>query len=343
MESFKAVRLVGRREPLVEEQMPVPEVGPGETLVRVAAAGICHSDAHYWLGDPKLPPLPRTLGHEIAGVVAGVADDVTDISIGDRVGIHYQTSCGVCEYCLAGNDQFCTTGKMFGNSIDGGYAELVLAPARNLVPIPPGVELSHAAVMMCSSATVFHALERARLAAGEAVAVFGLGGLGQSAVQLAKARGAAQVFGVDLSSAKLELAERYGAIPIRGGDRASQEILSAGGVDVALELVGSHVTMRQAIDVLKPFGRAMAVGLASRPTEFTPFSDLIGREAEILGVADHLRTELPELLDIAAAGDLDLTGIVTSEIPLQAGPVNEAIKRLAEFGEGVRTVIRPDV
>ncbi|NND14230.1 MAG: alcohol dehydrogenase catalytic domain-containing protein [Acidimicrobiia bacterium] len=322
--------------------MPTPDPGPDETIVRVQAAGICHSDVHYWQGDPKLPPLPRTLGHEIAGVVAAMGADVTTVSVGDRVGVHYQTSCGACNFCRSDHDQFCVKGKMFGNSIDGGYAELVLAPARNLVPIPAGVDISHAAVMMCSTATVFHALRRSRLAPGESVAVFGLGGLGQSAVQLARAMGAKEVYGVDLSATKLDVAARHGAIPIAGGMEASPTILDAGGADVALELVGSHITMRQAIDVLKPFGRAMAVGLSSQPTHFTAFSDLIGREAEILGVADHLLTELPELLDMAANGAIDLTDVVTSEVPLDERAVNATFQNLADFGEGVRTVIRPN-
>lgn len=343
MTSFKAVRLVEKLEPLVSETMPTPEPGPVETLVRVEAAGICHSDVHYWQGDPKLPPLPRTLGHEIAGVVEAVGDHVSEVSVGDRVGVHYQTSCGVCEFCVSDHDQFCVKGQMFGNTIDGGYAELVLAPSRNLVSIPDNVDIAHAAVMMCSTATVFHALRRSRLTAGESVAVFGLGGLGQSAVQLARAMGAGEVYGVDLHEAKREVAGRHGAIPIQGGPDASAAILDAGGADVALELVGSHITMRQAIDVLKPFGRAMAVGLASQPTQFTSFSDLIGREAEILGVADHVLTELPELLEMASAGSIDLTDVVTSEVPLDDAAINATFANLAEFGEGVRTVIRPDL
>ncbi len=342
MNTFKALRLVGQLQPLVSENMPTPDPGSGETVVRVQAAGICHSDVHYWQGDPKLPPLPRTLGHEIAGVVEAVGAGVTTVSVGDRVGVHYQTSCGTCTFCLSDHDQFCVDGKMFGNSIDGGYAELVLAPARNLVPIPAEVDIAHAAVMMCSTATVFHALRRSRLKPGESVAVFGLGGLGQSAVQLALAMGADEVFGVDLSSAKLDVAARHGAIPVTGGPEASAAILDAGGADVALELAGSHITMRQAIDVLKPFGRAMAVGLSSQPTHFTAFSDLIGREAEILGVADHLLTELPELLDMAAEGSIDLADVVTSEVPLEESAVNATFQTLADYGEGVRTVIRPN-
>jgi len=342
MTQYRAVRLIGQEQPLVEELLPIPELADTDALVRVQAAGICHSDAHYWLGDPKLPPLPRTLGHEIAGIVEKVGPSVTEIAVGDRVGVHYQTSCGSCEFCQAGNDQFCVDGTMFGNSIEGGYAELVLAPSRNLVVIPDNVDLAHAAVMMCSTATVFHALRRSRLSKGESVAVFGLGGLGQSAVQIAKALGAGEVFGVDLSAAKLSLAQRHGATPVQGGPAASTEILAQGGADVALELVGSNITMRQAIDVLKPFGRAMAVGLASKPTEFTSFSDLIGREAEILGVADHLRTELPELLQLASDGMIDLTDVVSAEIALDADAITEVIESLAGFGEGVRTIIRPN-
>jgi propanol-preferring alcohol dehydrogenase len=338
----RALRLVAKGEPLVEAALDPGAPASDQAIVRVLAAGICHSDVHYQQGDPRLPPLPRVLGHEIAGIVDQLGSQAPDgLAVGQRVGVHYQISCGACGSCLAGNDQFCTTGSMIGNHVDGGYAELVKVPARNLVAIPAAVEAAHAAVMMCSSATVFHALRKARLAGSESVAVFGLGGLGQSAVQLAFALGAGRVFGVDLNPVKLDVAAGHGAETITGGDGAVSEILAAGGADVALELVGSQVTMRQAIEVLRPFGRAMAIGLANQPTEFMSYDDLVMKEAEIIGVSDHLRTELPELLAIAAGGGLDLSDVVTAEVPLAAGPVNQALADLAGFGDEVRTVITP--
>jgi propanol-preferring alcohol dehydrogenase len=343
MATYRALRLVGRTEPLVEEELPVPELGVGEALVGVQAAGICRSDVHYVQGSPRLPPLPRTLGHEVAGVIEALGPGGTPgLAPGRRVGIHYQTSCGTCRHCLAGTDQFCVSGQMIGNTRDGGYAEKIVVPARNLVAVPDEVPIEHAAVMMCSSVTSYHALAKARLREGESVAVFGLGGLGQSAVQLALARGAGAVYAVDVNPAKVALAAHYGAIPISGGPGAVGAILDAtGGVDVSLELVGLAETMRGAIEVLGPQGRAAAVGLAEEPIQLDAYEDLVLREAEIIGVSDHLAGELAPLLDIAAAGDLDLSRIVSNQVPLEAAPVNQALADLAAFGDEVRTVIVP--
>ncbi len=343
MTTYRALRLVAQNAPLVEADLPVPELATGEALVSVQAAGICRSDVHYLQGSPKLPPLPRTLGHEVAGVVDALGPNPpAGVTEGLRVGIHYQTSCGICRHCLAGNDQFCVSGQMIGNGRDGGYAEKIVIPARNLVAIPDGVAIEHAAVMMCSSATSFHALRKARLQPGERVAVFGLGGLGQSAVQLALALGSAAVYAVDLNPAKVALAAHYGAIPVAGGNEAVEMITAdSGGVDVALELVGLAETMRQAVGVLGPQGRAAAVGLAEEPFLIDAYEDLVLREAEIIGVSDHLASELAPLLDIAARGDLDLSLVVNKQIPLDAGPVNQALDDLAAFGDEVRTVIVP--
>jgi propanol-preferring alcohol dehydrogenase len=343
MHTFRALRLVGRNQPLIEAEVSVPELVEGEALVRVLAAGICRSDIHYLQGSPRLPDLPRTLGHEVAGVVEELGPNPpAGVVPGLRVGVHYQTSCGTCRFCVVGTDQFCVSGQMIGNSRDGGYAEKIVVPARNLVAIPDVVPIEHAAVMMCSSATSFHALNRARLAGGESVAVFGLGGLGQSAVQLALALGAGRVYAVDVNPAKTALAAEHGAVPVAGGPSAVDTILKdSGGVDVSLELVGLAVTMRQALEVLGPQGRAAAVGLAEDSISLNAYEDLVLREAEVIGVSDHLGSELAPLLQIAAAGDLDLSQVVSRQVPLQADPVNQALTELAAFGDEIRTVIVP--
>lgn len=343
MTSYRALRLIEQNAPLVEADLPVPELAAGEALVRVLAAGVCRSDVHYQQGSPRLPPLPRTLGHEVAGVVEALGPNPpAGMTEGLHAGLHYQTSCGTCRYCVAGHDQFCASGQMIGNTRDGGYAEKIIVPARNLVAIPVEVAIEHAAVMMCSSATSFHALHRARFQPGESVAIFGLGGLGQSAVQLAQAGGASAVYAVDVNEAKTELAAHFGAIPIAGGPEAVGAIVSdTGGVDVALELVGLPVTMNQAVAVLAPHGRAAAVGLAEAPFSIDAYEDLVLREAEIIGVADHLASELAPLLAIAARGDLDLSRVVTNQVPLEAGPVNRVLDDLAAFGDEVRSVIVP--
>ncbi len=342
---MNAIRLVATGHPLELQKVPVPDPGPHEVLVRVRAAGICHSDAHYRAGlSPTRTPV--TLGHEVAGTVERAGAAVFHFAAGERVCAHYLTTCGACAECRGGHEQFCGTGRMLGKHRDGGFAEFVVVPAASLVALPEAISFAHAAVMMCSSATALHALRKARLATGETVAIFGLGGLGASAVQLARALGAAAVYAVDLSPAKLALAATFGAIPIDAGaaDAAGQiRALTAGrGVDVAVELVGLPQTMRQAVQSLAPRGRAALAGLTDQPLEVSPYHEVINREAEIIGVSDHLFSELPELLGLAARGALDLSRIVTRTVPLDAAAINGVLDELDGFSNSaVRTVVVP--
>ena len=184
---MKAIRLIEPGHPLQAQEIDVPEVGPRDVLVRVKAAGICHSDAHYRAGVSPVYPLPMTPGHEVAGVVEQVGADVTKLEAGSRVCLHYMVTCGDCEYCNRGREQFCTSGKMIGKYRDGGYAEYIAIPARSAFVLPEEIPFAQGAVMMCSSSTSLHAINKARLQPGETVAVFGVGGLGMSAIQLAKA------------------------------------------------------------------------------------------------------------------------------------------------------------
>lgn len=341
--TVKALRLTRRGAPLEQVELPDPEPGPGEAVVRVRAAGICSSDAHYRAGSPRLPPLPRTLGHEIAGTVESVAGGTDAPAPGARVGVHYQVSCGVCRACSIGAEQFCPDGAMVGNHRDGGYAERVLVPLRNLVPLPDAVGFPDAAVAMCSSVTAYHALVKARLVPGERVAVFGLGGLGMSAIQLARVLGAAAVYGVDPNGEKLALAGRLGAVPVPAADDAADAIVGAtGGVDVAVELVGKPETVLQAVRSLAPLGRAAVVGLAGAPAPIHTYFDLIGREAEVIGVMDHLASELPIVLGHLANGSLDLGPVVADTVPLEAGPVNAVLDLLDAGTAAVRSVIVPE-
>src|SRR6516162_8415752 len=211
---MKAIQLVQLRQPLELREVAIPSIGPADVLVRVKAAGICHSDAHYRAGRSSVAGLPLTLGHEVAGVVEQIGPQVTEVRLGDRVCVHYLATCGECGPCRAGIEQFCRSGAMIGKHRHGGYAEFLSMPARSLFRLPDEIPFDVGAIMMCSSATAFHALRKARLKPGESVAVFGLGGLGISAIQLARALGAGQVFGIDIKEAKLALAQTLGVTPI---------------------------------------------------------------------------------------------------------------------------------
>jgi 2-desacetyl-2-hydroxyethyl bacteriochlorophyllide A dehydrogenase len=342
---MKAVRLTSIGSPLEEQEVEVPRVGPHDVLIRIRAAGICHSDAHYRAGISSVAQLPLTLGHEVAGGIEERGAPVTKFKTGDRVSLHYLVTCGECAFCRAGNEQFCPAAEMIGKHRDGGYAEFIAVPERSVFPLPDEIPFEQGAILMCSAATSLHALRKARLQGGETVAIFGVGGLGVSALQLAQNLGASSVFGVDINPRKLALAERFGATPVNASERDPveqiREMTNGRGVDVALELVGSPVTMRQAAQSLAILGRAALVGLTQEKFEIAPYAELLNKEAEVIGVSDHLASEIPLLLDLARTGKLDLSQGVTRTIPLEAKTVNETLDRLEQFGDDVRVVIVP--
>lgn len=217
---MKAVRLVRIGQPLRMQKLATPRIGEQDVLVRVKAAGICHSDAHYRAGVSPVRSVPLTLGHEVAGVVEEVGSQVKDVATGDRVCVHYMVTCGDCCYCSTGNEQFCTSGAMIGKHRDGGYAECISVPSRNAFSLPDELSFEEGAVLMYSSATSFHALRKAEAKPGETVAIFGVGGLGISAIQLGRVFGAFDVYAVDVNNEKLGVAEDLGAVPVdaKAGD-----------------------------------------------------------------------------------------------------------------------------
>src|SRR6266487_1179340 len=146
---MRAVRLTQVGKPLENADVPVPETGPTEVLIRVAAAGICHSDAHYRAGISKIDRLPLSLGHEVAGRVEEAGNDVTNVSAGDHVCVHYLVHCGSCEFCMRGLEQFCRSGQMIGKDRNGGYAEFIKVPSANAFPLPDEIAFEIGAIMMC--------------------------------------------------------------------------------------------------------------------------------------------------------------------------------------------------
>lgn len=342
---MKAVRFVGVKKPLQMQDIPVPEIGPQDILVKVKAAGICHSDAHYRAGISPVSFTPLTLGHEVAGVVEKTGERVTHVKAGDRVCLHYLITCGDCYYCSTGNEQFCKQGKMIGHHTNGGYAEYIAVPSRNAILLPDNIPFEQGATLMCASATAFHALLKGRINPGDRVAIFGVGGLGQSAVQLAKAFGATDVFAVDINNEKLKLASQYGAIAINAKEKdAVSEIknISGGrGVDVAIEMIGLPQTQKQALQCAGPMGRVVLVGLSDKLLQVNTYSEILGNEVELIGSNDHRLQELPLLIEFAAKKMLDTSQIVTQTIALDADAVNATLDALENFDSGVRTVIVP--
>jgi propanol-preferring alcohol dehydrogenase len=342
---MRAVRLAQIGKPLESADVPVPEIGPAEVLIRVAAAGICHSDAHYRGGISEFDRLPLTLGHEVAGTVEKIGKAVTNVVPGDRVCVHYLVQCGSCEFCVRGLEQFCRSAQMIGKHRDGGYAEFVKVPGRNAFVLPDQISFEVGAIMMCSSATALHALNKARFKAGESIAIFGFGGLGYSALQLARAFDCGQIYVVEINPAKLALLEGLGAVAIDAnkGNPVEQitDATNGKGVDVSLELIGSAKTMRQAVLCLAPLGRAALVGLMREPMSIFPYPELINTEVEIIGVSDHLATELPTLIEFVRSGRLRFPSGMLHSVDLDAGQINRVLDGLETSTERIRTVILP--
>ena len=298
---MRAVRLHRTGSPLENAELPDPQPRDDEIVVDVRAAGICHSDAHYRAVRGRIN-LPLTLGHEVAGVIRGTKQ---------RVALHYLFD----------------DGDMIGKERDGGYAEQIVAQRHNAIPIPDGVSFEHAAIMMCSTATAWHALRLAGIRAGESLAIIGFGGLGVSAIQLARVLGVSRVCVSDVVEEKLALAKSFGA---------STELEP---VDVALEFSGNAEAALHALRVLKPGGRLMIVAINLRRFEIDPYTDVLAKERRIIGCADHTRDELVELLALARRREIDLSRAITRRVALDANAINAVLDDLDRGTAHLRTVI----
>lgn len=305
------------------DEVPVPEPGPGEVLVRIAACGVCASDLHVVQGvTPHGPSLPQILGHEPAGVIAAVGDDVSDWSPGDRVAFLMARPCGTCGYCEVGRHAICPNLSIPGIDADGAQAEYATVGADYLVPVPPDVPLTHAAILTDAVATPYHALKRGGVGEGVVCAIFGLGGLGMHAVQLAKLSGCT-VIGVDVDPVNLERATEWGAdevIDASDGKPAKAIRQLTGGVDRSFEFVGKNETVDQAVKCLKAGGRATIVGLTPERLHLLPEALFVAQELELVGSFGSTPQDLGELMDLIEAGRLDLTRSITHELDIEEFP-----------------------
>jgi len=286
-----------------------------------------------------------TPGHEVAGVVAEKAPGVEIPSVGDRVAVHYLVGCGACPDCRAGAERFCPQAEMFGKERDGGYAESIVVPAENAIPVPDSVSFEEAAIMMCSSATALHALRLAEIQPGEKVLISGFGGLGVSAVQLAGVLGAGAVIVADVVPGKLSAARDFGAHPLDASSPDFAESLAAStagcGPDVALDFAGTPASRTAALRSLAPGGRLVVVALDARPFSFDPYRDVLARERRIIGCSDHLRSDLVELMELAATGKIDLSRAITRQVPLEAAAIDAVLDDLEAGTSHLRSVVLP--
>ena len=340
----------------------------GEVLVRVAAAGVCHSDVH--LADGLLGPgrWPMVLGHEGAGVVVSVGEDVKTLVPGDHVAFCFVPSCGACGACRAGNATLCeNAGRngVAGMLMDGTsrlrtpdgtmlqhglmvacFAEYAVVPAAGAVALPPSIPLWQAALLGCGVVTGIGAVNRASLRVGDSVCVIGCGGVGLQVIAGARLAGAGAIIAVDRDPAKLELALARGAthaVAASGTDVVTEvRTLTGGGVERAFEVVGNPVTIRQAWDVLRPGGTAIVVGLAPAGIEVSlPAIEFLS-EKTITGSyygSTDVHAALARLVQLVVDGRLDLGDVVQYLISLD--DLEAALDRLRR-GHGARSVIVMD-
>jgi Zn-dependent alcohol dehydrogenase len=337
----------------------------GEVLVRVAAAGVCHSDVHLADGRLGAGRWPMVLGHEGAGVIEAVGEDVPDVVVGDHIAFCFVPACGACPACRSGRRTLCETAARNGvagmlmdgtsrlRGLDGAvlqhglmvgcFAEYVVVPAAGAVRLPAAIPLWQAALLGCGVVTGIGAVNRAGLRVGISVCVIGCGGVGLQVIAGARLAGAGTVIAVDIDQAKLELASRRGATHVvtagRGDVVGEVLAISGGGVEHAFEVVGSEVTIRQAWDVLRPGGTATVVGLAPVGVEVSlPAIDFLSEKTitgTYYGSAD-VHAALGQLVQLVIDGRLDLGEVVSHLIGLE--DVEAALERLRR-GEGARSVI----
>ncbi|MFI6474590.1 Zn-dependent alcohol dehydrogenase [Streptomyces sp. NPDC050516] len=325
--------------PLEITDIDLPEPGPGQVRVRLAAAGVCHSDLSLTNGTMRVP-VPAVLGHEGAGTVVSVGEGVTSVAPGDEVVLNWAPSCGSCHPCSLGEVWLCVNAlngaaSVYARTADGtelhpglnvaAFAEETVVAENCLIPLPEGVPLTEAALLGCAVLTGYGAIHHsAKVREGETVAVFGAGGVGLATLQSARIAGAARIIAVDVSPEKEELARRAGATDfVVASETTAKDIrgLTGGqGTDVAVECVGRAVTIRTAWESTRRGGRTTVVGIGGKDQQVT-FNALEifhwGRTLAgcVYGNSDPA-TDVPVLAGHIRAGRLDLNAMVSERIAL---------------------------
>ena len=304
---MKAAVLHEYKQPLAIETVDTPTLAADEVLIKVEACGVCHSDLHLAEGDwqqlLRIIKKPLIPGHEVAGRVVARGEAVTTLDIGDRVGVAWvYWTCGECDLCREGQENLCRNQLITGAMVDGGFAEFIKAKASHALRVPEALSSAEAAPLFCAGVTVYRAVKRAEISAGERLAVFGIGGLGHLAVQVARHFGA-RVIAVDVSEAKLELARSFGAeMTINAAtDDPVKALRKLGGVYAAVVTSGAKAAYDAAFYAVRPGGRLIVVGMPAEPLTFPA---IMMREITITSAATGTREDLGEVLQLAAEGRL---------------------------------------
>jgi D-arabinose 1-dehydrogenase-like Zn-dependent alcohol dehydrogenase len=322
---------------MVIKEVPDPRVGPRDALIRVHACGVCHTDLH--VADGLIAamgfPAPSILGHEVGGVVEAVGDEVTHIAPGDRVGVYWIYGCGLCPFCVSGEEEVCAQAPMAGISgADGGYADLVAVPAANVIRLPSELTFVDAAPLFCGGLTVYGALKNAGLRSGQRVAVLGIGGQGHLALAIARAMGA-EVIALTSTAAKEDLARRMGAHHVITGEGLGQRLHEMGGADVILSTTIDTHAIIQVLPGLRPLGTLVLTGITMEPLPIVPFP-LLAQQQRVIGSKAGSRADMRDLLQLAASH-----GIRPLTQTYALAEVNTVHEQLATNKVGFRAVLTP--
>ena len=342
-DSMKAAVLKELRRPLVVEEVDLPVPRHGEVLVKTMACGICGTDLHIWEGTGYKPKLPHILGHEPAGVVAALGEGSTRLKEGTRVVPNIFFTCGECYFCRTNRETLCTNFKgALGVGINGGYAEYFVAPEKSLFVLPDNVAFDTGSVIADAVVTAVHAVRRrAQVKAGDKVVVIGLGGVGQSVIQVSKKSGA-EVIAVGRRKPRLEQAKSLGADSVVDSSRqdvgdAVKSLTGGLGADIVIENVGSRETLSQAFDSIHRGGRVVVIGETDDTIPLSTFQLCVG-ELDVLGSRSGGRQDTVEALELVASGVV--TPYVSDRLPLSR--INEAFDALAKGEVMGRAVITFD-
>jgi alcohol dehydrogenase len=341
---MKAIYFSEFKGPLTVKDIPMPQPTDGGVVIKVEATGLCRSDWHAWMGHDSDIVLPHVPGHELAGVISEIGSAVTKFKVGDRVTVPFVCGCGTCQFCLRGDAQVCPTQTQPGFTGFGSFAEYVAINNAdfNLVTIPAEVSFATAASLGCRFATSYRGLiKRANVQSGESVAIFGCGGVGLSAIMIAKSQGA-KVYAIDINDAALEIARSLGAETINSKTIDPVAFLqNVGGVHVAVDALGSQQTASASVLSLARRGRHLQLGLLLNATGLTemPMARVIAWELDLLGSHGMAARDYPEMLALVASGALKPETLITREVDLTDGA--KALAQLDSQPFGGITVIKP--
>ncbi|HMU84805.1 MAG TPA: zinc-binding dehydrogenase [Leptospiraceae bacterium] len=344
---MKAAVLYKDQTHLRIEDVPIPELKPGDVRVNIKCCGVCGSDIHMTIHKQvRLRHYPTILGHEASGVVTEVGSDVKKFKKGDRVVVCSGLGCGKCRQCLKGRHNLCPEINVLGAEMNGAYAEQITIEERHLYHLPDQIPFDQGAILADAVSTPYHALKFVgKIEPGEVVAVYGCGGLGIHAVTLARALGASKVIALDVDEGALDNAGKYKADEmidlrrVRNSGKTLQEL--TGGVDLMLDFSGHYSNFEDAMRAMNPGGRMVMAGIGKHPFKLTfPFM-VINKQISVLGSLGCDSRAIPELIDLYTSGRLDLSTSITSHHPLE--DVNQCLENLYyRKGNPIRFIITPN-